>query len=174
MSKIPILYTLGLNSNTEDNLHIIMLDFDINDIIQVKKDILNIIELFNLSSFYVLKSTQGFNAFCLDKVSLLRLIVILNNCENVDNNYILMTDKRNYSTIRIGDDKKYIMKIDSDYYVKEKSLAHKNALTQYYNIRITDNVNFDDNRKISICQYENKKYGQKIPFTNVEFKKYIR
>ena len=174
MSKIPILYTLGLNSNTEDNKHIIMLDFDIDDISTVKDEIKNAIEKFKLSSFYIIKSTHGFNAFCLDKVNLNCLFLILNDFENIDKDFIFMTGKRGYATIRIGKDKKYIMKIESNYNDTIKSKPHKNALKYYYDITINDTINFDNYKIASLCQYENKKYGQKLPYNNIQLKKYIR
>lgn len=175
MTQTEILYTLGLNSNTKDGKHIIMCDFDIDDINKVKGDLLKCQKYFTLSTFYIVKSNNGFNAFCLDKVTIEKLREIYNNMEYVDPLFIKMTFKRGYSTIRIGDDKKYIDKVTQYYIIHKRSKAHLFALQEYFNIKdIKFNQLYDDFLEVDLCQYENKKYGQPLPFKNIELKKYLR
>lgn len=171
MALKQIFFALGLNSNTFDNKHIIMLDYDISDICTIRQELIECQDRFRLSNFYIVKSNTGFNAFCLDKLLLYNLKMIFEKLPNVDKNFKEMTIKRGYGTIRIGTDKKYCLTLQSIHSEKEKSLAHKNALKLYYNMPIFDVNNFDCLKSVTLCQYENYKYGADKPYNNVEFEK---
>lgn len=163
MSRIPILYTTGLNSICEDGNNIIMLDYDIKDIVKIKTELNNLIDNFRLSSFYIISSNNGYNAFCLDKVSLHELYKIYLSCENVDKDFIYLTLRKGFSTIRFGDDKFYTLTIlSSNNNIRIKSLAHRNAILLYYKVPVIDFKNFDNSKNVQVCRYENIKYGTDV------------
>jgi hypothetical protein len=162
MSLIPILKTLGLNSICENGENIIMLDYDNVDIAVLVNEIQYVIDKYMLSDFYVIHSTNGHNAFCLDKIPLEILKNIFKDSIHCDKNFKEMSIKKGYSTIRIGIDKQYKLTITKTipYNKYTKSKVHRNALIYYYDIPVINNNHYDNSTFCQLCRYENIKYGE--------------
>lgn len=166
MTKTKILKTIGINSICQDGYNIIMLDYDINkkdtNSIQFMIDeITNLIVKYRLSNFYLIESTNGYNAFCIDKITINLLKQIFNDCPLVDKMFKKLSIKKGYSTIRIGSDKEYKLTIGfscrSTLYIKSK--VHANALIYYFGVPIKNIKPFDNSTFVKLCKYENLKYG---------------
>jgi len=158
---------IGINSNTLDNRHIFMCDFDINKFLfdKVFFELLAIQKKFRLSNIYILSTKNGFNCFSLDKLKIDTLSNILSELTFLDKNFLEMGIKKGYYTLTMHDTKEFYKCIQNkEFYIQ--SYAHYLFFTEYMNYPILKNNNFnrlnnnfDDSDFVSFSLYENKKYG---------------
>jgi hypothetical protein len=66
----------------------------------------------------------------------------------------------------MGNDKNYIMTIDSNYNLHRKSKAHKDFFNDIMNFMINDNKNFDCSSEIHLQMFPSNKHGFKKEVLN--------
>jgi len=159
----------GISSKVSNTEHVFMVDYDNKKLSDVVKHLLYVQKDYNLSDIYIIESTHGYNAICLD---LLPLSVIYNIGTNVfsiaDRDFFKYGFKRGYYTLRFDRDKNLIKILP---YVKNiylKSLGHKTFIETFFNFKIKNNKNFNNIDSIEIIQYPSYKDGyhminKKIP-----------
>ena len=97
-------FAVGFNSfiNKEQDLHIIMLDYDIKDLNFVKADASEITEHFKLSDFEIYKTQNGYHCFWFYDFypySKLRLLIEFSRC---DNQFKYISRFYDHKTIRVA------------------------------------------------------------------------
>lgn len=99
---------IGMNSTvsiTED-LHIVMLDYDIHDIAKVRKSVWELQDFWKLSDAYIFRTKNGHHVFFwYDQVPYERLKMIINFAKYVDPMYKYISRYHDHKTIRVS--KKY-------------------------------------------------------------------
>ena len=155
---------LGITNKTEDNKFIPFLDFDSDNFELMHMDIVNIREKFKLSNPFLIKSTNGFNVFFLDKMTFDDCLELCKNCHSIDLNFIKYAIKKNNFTLRIGKDKNFIHSLNSEYSEHELSFAHYQFFNEFFKVDILNgfeitNLNFDELDEIELVMYMSKKYG---------------
>jgi len=147
-------------TNLCDNGHQLpFFDYDINDLTLVMYELSRIQFKHKLSKIYILKSTHGYNAFSLDKLTKEEIEKLYNDCKEMDSLFIAYSKKRCYATLRMGLDKELIGSIASSFNIYSKSLSHKNFFNEIMDFNITDNINFDNGNFIRIVSFLSNKNG---------------
>jgi hypothetical protein len=144
----------------ESGGHVVYCDYDNKTIGCVKEHIQHMQREYMLGDFYLIKSTNGFNAVCLDVLPL--AIVKLIGCEVVspcDRDFYKYGFKRGYYVLRFDCDKELIEIVPSVHMMNKKSLAHRNFLNWFFGIEIPLDFLFNDFTKINIVQYPSDKNG---------------
>lgn len=148
---------LGFNSICQDKKHVLLLDYDVEH--ARLKDIENNLEYaqrrYNLSTFYIIQSTRGYNAICLTKLSRENNMYIRDKLMLLDETHNKIGFKRNGWVLRYGDDKKVISILANNNVKSNKSNAHRIILEVLYDTIVPKDASFDD-------------------FTHVLFEKYIQ
>jgi hypothetical protein len=159
MSKTMLKCCYGISSKVNQFEHIFMLDYDHVDIKDVTEHLIGLQKEYGLSDFYLIKSTNGFNAICLDclPISLIYNIGIRVDCPG-DRNFFKYGFERSYYTMRMDKDKKLLAIIRNNNCFYDKSLQHKLFLEWFFDIKIEGN-RFIDGDKLSIIQYPSNKNG---------------
>jgi len=152
----------GISSLCADKNHVIFYDADCNHSLdslnKVETDLRKMQVVASLSTFYVLKSTNGYNAICLDKIPIENVIKLLSNyCTMIDNDFIKFGAKRGYFTLRIDKDKKIINNLIS-ITERKKSFPHKFILENFLNISVVEG-DFDNSKSIDIIHFPSDKNG---------------
>lgn len=149
----------GICSDTKDNKHIIMVDFDGTSYINVYSTLYNLVNENNLSTMYIIESKNGFNAFSLTKMKLYDIEKMLKKYKHIDRMFIkLAVEKRGFFVLRIGNDKKYLSAIPS--YNKENlSYAHYLFYSDVMNYPIYNNGSYDKFKELKIIAYKSLKHG---------------
>lgn len=156
---------LGITNKTEDNKHIPFLDFDSIDYPNLILTLGKIQKDFNLSFCFIVKSTNGYNAFFLDKLTFDNCIEICNGCEYVDPKFIEYAIKKNNFTLRIGKDKKFLSMLPSPSLpIHQLSYAHYSFFNEFFKVDILNGIeiteyDFDMLSEIQLVRYMSKKYG---------------
>ena len=150
----------GISSNCNDKpYHVFMADYDNLSLNAVKKHLLFVQQDYNLSDIYVIKSTNGFNAICLDKLPLTIIYDIGTNVFSpCDRDFFKYGYGRKYFTLRFDNDKELECILDNRSTKYEKSFAHKEFLEWYFNIKIRCKP-LDSNESLDIIQYPSSKNG---------------
>lgn len=156
-------YAFGVCSNTEDDKHIIMLDFDNIHLDNVYNTIINMQSRFNLSNFYLIKSAHGYNAFCLSKRKILDIYLMLLKYKHIDKQFIELAYKlRGFFVLRMGKDKHLIDIIKPEsykYFSEELSNSHKIFFEEIMKFKISNRYNYDNSTIIKIIAFKSKKHG---------------
>lgn len=156
----------GIRSDTIDGYHIPMLDIDSEySLDQIKRVLSDIQNTFLLSDFFILKSTKGYNAFTLDKLSLEEVHNILSGYDEIDQLYncLGVSSWRGFYVLRIGNDKVFFDRLASTNNVYEKSLAHWLFFNNIVGLPMPNLLagKIDKNTKYKIVKYRSKKHGFK-------------
>lgn len=163
--KIEELLCIGLNSQTKDGKHILLMDFDIDkDKLPLLEDNLRYtINSFNLSDIYLINTPNGFNAFCLDKFDFGELFDIMESLTYIDRKFFHIGIEKQYYTLTMNYEKTYIGMISSRYKTRQKSNAHYNFFKYFmYYPMLKHLKNFDKHNYISISFYFSNKHGVKL------------
>jgi len=166
----------GITSKCGDNKHIVFCDFDNINISEVFETLKNMQFHYELSTFYIVKSTNGYNAFCLSKMDLKDITSMLKEYHSIDPLFIkLSSEKRKLFVLRMDKDKHFCAKLPSYDTTKQLSNAHYRFFTEIMdfplepiNKRLSDNLKF-----FRIIAYKSTKHGwcKSIKFNNLkEFK----
>jgi len=160
MEKKEYKTNFGIQSNTEDNKHIFMLDFDNKD----ERILINLLKHiqreFYISDLYIIKTENGFNVFSLDKLEMEYLVNILANYSAIDELFIALAIKRGFFVLRMsGTDRQFYGIIPSLHNVYEKSLAHFRFFADVKQYPINYYPNFDNNNEFKIIAFRSVKHG---------------
>lgn len=152
-------YCFGVTSRCSDGKHVIFVDFDHVNIEKVYHSLSRLQKAFELSTFHILKSNNGFNAFCLSKMDFDDIVDMLKDCKYVDPLYIkLSEEKRRLFVLRMGSDKVYFDSIFSNDSVKMCSYAHFLFFTSVMGFPV-DPYHLDRSHTIRIIAYKSVKDG---------------
>lgn len=153
----------GVSSNCNDRpYHVFMIDYDGVNLKEVIKHLKMVQEEYNLSDIYIIKSANGYNAICLDKLPLSVINHIGTNLfSNADHDFFKYGYRRGYFVLRFGSDKTLETILPNNSTLREKSKAHKNFLQWFFNIKI-DCKPLDENDLLDIVQYPSAKNGYHI------------
>ena len=148
----------GMTNLTSDGYFIPFFDYDDVSLRIVIEELSFLQESYHLSDIYIIKSSNGYNALSLDKISWEILIQIMRESERADVSFKKLAIERRFFVLRIGKDKKIveILKGFSEY---KKSLSHALALKCFYNLPIPLEDNFDDNTIMRMYLYKSAKDG---------------
>lgn len=115
-----------ISSKCEDLNHILIWDFDNIDAYYILRSLSQIQDYHNLGDIFLVKSSHGFNAFCLDKFWLNEAYNILFYSRWNDFNHIRIGFKSESWCLRLSDDKKLdeILMPTETYKEREQSNAH--------------------------------------------------
>jgi len=93
----------GINSNLPDGRHILLWDFDDNDINNVIDTMRDIQTRESLSNVYIVESSaKHYHALCFTPVSLTDAIIILSTTPDIDKNFVRIGLMRGFWTLRIS------------------------------------------------------------------------
>jgi len=149
----------GISSKIDRYNHVVMLDYDNVDLKDVLQHVITMQKQYDLSDFYIIKSTHGYNVMCLDMLPLSLIYSIGVAVESpADRDFFRYGFERRYFTLRFDCDKQLLGIIPNNSKKYTKSLAHKKFLEFYFDILIHDS-NFDDSDKLDIIQYPSDKNG---------------
>lgn len=161
VQEIKTCFAVG--SKTEDGLHILMLDFDINhnDFNKLIEDLSITIKNFGLSDMYVIESTNGYNIYTLDKMYINVIKEIGESIKCTDADFIKFGKRRGYYDLRMdGNDKKLVTVVDGTFNpMYKRSNAHRLFFNIIYHLNIKKNNYFDNYTKFELIEYESKKHG---------------
>lgn len=156
---------LGITNKTQDNKYIPFLDFDGQKKALVIQSLYHVQQKYNLHKFYLIESTNGYNAFFLDKLTFEDCIEIIKDAI-CDVNYLIYAKAKNNITLRIGNDKKFcdIPNTSHLFNSHELSYAHYQFFSIMYDIDLLNGVEitdlrFDNYNEIQLVLFMSKKYG---------------
>jgi hypothetical protein len=160
--KIPDV--VGFGSITQDELHIPVFDLDNKKLAQVKKEIRELQETYNLSNAYIFQSSENnYHAIILDKLSFGMVIDLHRAIKNYDSRHDVKAVKRGYWVLRLS--KKGNKTIRYVTRLKRKparsswsrSNAHRVLLEKIYNIKIKKSNGFDNHIHLIMDKYNTVK-----------------
>jgi len=155
----------GICSNTKDNKHILFIDFDKIKYGSVISTLKSIQINYNISTFYVLKTTNGYNAFSLSKRSISEIEEIYNHYDNIDKLYIkLSIKKRGFFVLRMDNNKKIVGMVEN-HNDDILSFAHYRFFTDVMSYHLFDFDSFDNFLWFKIISYKSVKSG----FVDIDF-----
>jgi hypothetical protein len=152
----------GISSLCQDGRHIIFLDYDVKTLPEVLNEIKMIQLVYALSDFYVIETSNGFNAFCLDMLEFGELLEICESLKLLDKQFLLYCTKRKHFTLRMCGDKKLLMIITSTNNYRNKSNAHRIFFKEVMGFKLLSNITdkkFDNATSINIESYLSEKHG---------------
>lgn len=149
-------YKIGFKSITHDNKHIVLWDFDNVSLKDVIESLLSIQRQFNLSHIYILITTHGYNAICLDKFSKYRVFLIKALTIFSDKMHDILGYNHNGWTLKITEDKKLDSILISPQYHFPKSNAHRKLLEICFDIKISKIPAFDNFENILFERFKYK------------------
>lgn len=149
----------GICSNTGDNKHIIFLDFDNKKYPEVYSCCHSMQILYDLSTFYILETEHGYNAFCLSKKTLDELKDMYQHFNAIDKLFIeLSIKKRGFFVLRMTKDKRLISHIEN--HTDEcLSLAHFMFFKDIMDYPLFTFDKFDDLLRLKVICYKSVKHG---------------
>ena len=159
----------GISSKASvDNQHVLFLDYDTKNLHNIVEHLHYLQEEYGLSDIYVIGSTNGFNAVCLDVLPLSVCYAIgtdiLSPC---DRDFFKYAFNRGYFTLRFDCDKELRFILESDNRKHERSLAHKKFLEWFFSIEIKDDSSFNGYTKIDFIQFPSSKNGYHLVEKNL-------
>jgi len=152
----------GISSKCEDENHVIFIDSDNIKYSDFVKDLLYLQNQYYLSDIYVLKTENGYNAFCLEKFKFNEVIKIINDISTSCKDHLRIGENRGYLTLRMSRSKQIISVIPKFTEIEnELSLAHYLFFTEImeYNLLNYDENKFDKLLKFDVVAYLSKKHG---------------
>lgn len=115
--------------------------------------------IYDLSDIYVLKTENGYNAFCLDKLDFKELLDIYANSNRICKDFIKYCTKRKHFTLRMSNDKRILFTLNSSCCIHERSTAHRLFFNMIMGYNISDSYKFDGETVISIDKFLSDKHG---------------
>jgi len=149
-------YETGYSSITQDGKHIILWDFDSNELNEVTECLMHIQKYFALSNIYLLSSRHGYNAVCFDKYHKDKVFFIKSLTVLSDKIHDIIGYKRNGWVLRIGDDKKIETVLLSKQRFFSKSNAHRLLFERLFDINIVKTNAFDEFENVLFEKYKRK------------------
>lgn len=165
MKKIPCDYktNFGITSKTQDNQHIYMGDIDkdltFDEIMTVIKELHNR----GLYEIIVIESSNGYNLFSLDKMSLKMVHKLNDEIPFIDNEFNrLAYTMRKFYVLRIANDKKVMGIYRNPCFTKMiyvKSNAHRKFFNVVYGLGLHHDKFYDDLNHYQIIAFNSWKHG---------------
>ena len=156
-------YAFGITSQCHDGSHIYMADIDenitIDNVITIVSDIL---KKYYLYTIHIVKSTNGYNLFSLDKLPLKEIHEINRQYPSIDQKYNkLQYERRGFYTLRISNDKHYTLPITQDNKTPlfVQSNAHRIFFNSIYNLSLLQTNYYDNSDYFKIIRFINEKHG---------------
>jgi len=155
-------FVYGINSRCKDGSHIILFDCDSDLVYDLIVYYLQYYQdRYNLSEFHIIKSTNGYNAFCLDKLPFSLVYAILKGIPPCDRAFTDIGCKRGSYTLRVSNDKHYSsVLLPKHKPVWIRSNAHFLFFSNVCNFEISNYYNkscFDDETTCNIVKYRSNK-----------------
>jgi len=151
----------GYTNKASNGFFLPFFDYDIRDIDNIIRELRFIQVKYQLSDIFIYNSKNGYNALSLDKLPYNIICSLYADCKLICTDYKMLGLKRNFLTLRIGNDKTLysILKSNNEYY--KKSLAHAIFLNVFLNtdIDIFNHRLFDDSLTIVLKAYRSEKHG---------------
>lgn len=157
MNKTKVCF--GIQSITEDDQHIFMLDYDGDNYKFFKTELRKLQSEYKLSDVYILKTSNGYNAFSMDKLEKEFLLSILASSQIVDVYFTTIGLLRGHWTLRMGNDKYFMGTMISQHDLYDKSLAHYNFFVEIMQYPIYKDNTYDDFYEYKIDAYRSVKNG---------------
>lgn len=150
---------LGYNSICEDNKHVLLLDYDVSKsrLTDIENNLFYIQKTYNIPTFYIIDSTNGYNAISLGKFTLPQNFIVRNKIKYTDALHNKIGYKRKGWVLRIGTDKKIISVLFNNASTLEQSNAHRILLNYCYKTPIKLDKTFDNYDKILFEKYVQKR-----------------
>lgn len=149
----------GISSKADQYEHVFMMDYDGYGLESVVNHLKLIQQEFNMSNIYIIESTNGYNAICLDTMALSLIYQIGNDIYSIaDKDFVKYGFERGYYTLRFDEDKRLIRVLERRN-ERRKSTAHALFLQWFFNIDIDFDKTFNENTKIKVIQYPSNKNG---------------
>lgn len=154
-------YCFGITSDTtERDKHVVFWDFDgKHKLSDIALSLRNMQNAYNLSTIYILKSSNGFNAFCLSKRRLIECYNILRQTKNIDMLFVNLGYKKNNRYILRMDLDKKLTCILERHSNETLSNSHKWFFKYIMQFPIEDKHIYDNNFIFRIVAYKSVKYG---------------
>jgi hypothetical protein len=153
-------YCFGICSNNR-NGHVLFFDFD-GDITlkQVEESLKELILKYKLADVVILKSDNGYNAFCLNVVSLKVAYHILTDTKYICKDFVrLGYEKRKFYVLRMSWNKHYLKTL-CGYTDNMISNAHVYFFKEIMNFPINDNLgHYDKTSAFKLIAYKSTRHG---------------
>jgi hypothetical protein len=144
----------------QEQSHVVFFDYDVEDRETFTTWLRYVQDIYHLSDIYLIKSTTGFNALSLDIMSIPEIkrigTDILSPC---DRKFFSLNSERGYYTLRMDGGEKHLTEILYAEGRYPKSRAHKNFLEWFFEIKIIDDIWFDNGEWPAIIKYASAKNG---------------
>lgn len=153
----------GISSKADENGgNALFLDYDKVTLETTLEHIEYLQDEYHLGNVYLIKSTNGFNAICLDVIPLSLCYAIGNDVISpCDRNFFKYGFERGYYTLRFDCSKQFLTIVRSSNSWYLKSLAHKNFLNWFFDpdLVIMDDGRFNNYSKVNLVQFPSDKDG---------------
>lgn len=149
----------GITNQCKNDFVLPFFDYDIIDLAKIERELHRIQNFFKLSNIYIIRSTNGFNAFSLDKLTFNTLKSIYSYTTFVDEQFIKYGLQRGFMTLRMGKDKIFSNMLYSKYDEYKKSLSHKKFFTEIMKFPLIEDINFDNEKEITLTMFPSNKHG---------------
>jgi hypothetical protein len=161
MDKALLKCCYGIGSKADNHYgHVLFFDYDKVTYADVLTHLTSLQQEYDMSNIYVIKSTHGFNAICLDinPISLWYSMGIAIDSP-VDRKFMKYGFERGYYTLRMGKDKTLCNILESESRKYTKSYPHKAFLEYFFDIKIKQDDRFNDHDKLKLIQFPSTKDG---------------
>jgi hypothetical protein len=140
--------------------HAMFFDYDLDDIKPFKDWLLQIQDDLHLSDIYLIKSSSGANAICLDIMPLMEIKRIGTDISSpCDRKYFELNAQRGYYTLRFNGADKTLAEVLPAEGRLPKSRAHKYFLEWFFSIKIIDDIWYDEGSWPAIIKFASAKHG---------------
>lgn len=155
----------GITSKTQDNQHIYMGDIDDNLTFDEIMKVISELHKRGLYEVILVESTNGFNLFSLDKMSLKMVHKLNGEIPFIDSEFNDLAYRlRGFYVLRIGNDKKIIGCYQNPCFTKPlfvKSNAHRKFFNVVYGLGLQHDKYYDDLAHYQLIAFNSKKHGHK-------------
>lgn len=160
---------LGYSSICEDKKHVLLLDYDVpkTKLLEIEDNLFFITKKYNIPTFYIIDSTNGYNAISLGKLSLRDNLRVRSKCKYTDALHTKIGYKRKGWVLRIGSDKKIISVVRNSITNIEKSNAHRILLNSCYGMKINKDKTYDNYYTVLFEKYVQKRMVEKWTNNNL-------
>lgn len=151
----------GISSQTSDGNHIYFGDADMDLNITEMNAVIRKLQEQLLSEILVIKTCNGYNFVCFDKMSLDDVHTLNNSIPLIDEQFNEFNYKRKYYTLRMGDDKSVYAYHGDIHNTPVKDSSKSNGHRIFFNNIFSINISRDP-------YYDNSTYFQMVKYTDVK------
>jgi len=156
VNRTKLFYAVSSRCDEEGNEHILIWDFDNIDLNVVLKSLSKVQNYHALGDIYILQSTHGYNAFCLDKLFFNEAHNILFNTKFNDYNHTKIGYYGQSWCLKFSSDKAIIKRLipTENYDERPQSYAHYLVFKKFYDYNKLRILNPDINECVEIESYK--------------------